>query len=312
MPEREGLITALAVGHVTHDRYGRALRAGGCAFYAARVFGALGAHARVATAVGHNFARSDELAGLSVSASRGGKTVTFVNHYAPDGTRVQYVEGWAPPVEPDQVCSRWLRSRVVFLAPVLGEVDLDLWRRAVRPDVLGIGIQGLVKTAGPHLFVGASARTVVPRPWYPESAQLEGVDAAFLSVEDLEGQPGLLTRLVRLVPVVVLTSGRNGCDVFVRRRVAHVDACPARAVDPTGAGDTFAAAFLFALAAGAETLRAARLGAAAAAIVVEGRASDRLDRVHRAFERAGLGRSFEDLKADEPHTAKNWAAGQGR
>jgi len=40
-------------------------------------------------------------------------------------------------------------------------------------------------------------------------------------------------------------------------------------VDPTGAGDTFAAGFVYGLARGDDPLRAARLGSAAASIVVE-------------------------------------------
>jgi sugar/nucleoside kinase (ribokinase family) len=57
-------------------------------------------------------------------------------------------------------------------------------------------------------------------------------------------------------------------------------------VDPTGAGDVFAAGYLFAIAGGAEPVEAARLGAAAASIVVEGVGGERLDRVGEAFERA--------------------------
>ena len=56
-------------------------------------------------------------------------------------------------------------------------------------------------------------------------------------------------------------------------------------MDPTGAGDVFAAAMLLALARGDDPVSAARLGAAAASIVVEGRGGETLARVGEAWER---------------------------
>ena len=56
-------------------------------------------------------------------------------------------------------------------------------------------------------------------------------------------------------------------------------------MDPTGAGDVFAAAFLLALARGDDPVDAARLGAAAASIVVEGRGGDALPRLGETWAR---------------------------
>jgi sugar/nucleoside kinase (ribokinase family) len=56
-------------------------------------------------------------------------------------------------------------------------------------------------------------------------------------------------------------------------------------LDPTGAGDVFAAAMLLALAAGQAPADAARLGAAAASIVVEGVGGEALGRIGEAWER---------------------------
>jgi sugar/nucleoside kinase (ribokinase family) len=61
---------------------------------------------------------------------------------------------------------------------------------------------------------------------------------------------------------------------------------PAREVDPTGAGDVFAAAFLTGMARGLDPVEAARLGAAAASIAVEGRATESLGRLADAPGRA--------------------------
>jgi len=70
----------------------------------------------------------------------------------------------------------------------------------------------------------------------------------------------------------------------VRGRTRRVGAHPAREVDPTGAGDAFAAAFLLALARGADPADAARLGAAAGSIAVEGEGADALPRLREEAE----------------------------
>src|SRR5690606_24497023 len=100
------------------------------------------------------------------------------------------------------------------------------------------------------------------------------------------GQGDLLDRLVAAVPLVVFTHGERGCELIARgRTAARVGVFPTREVDPTGAGDAFAAGFLLALARGAEPVDAARLGAAAASIVIEGRAGEALPRAGEAWER---------------------------
>jgi sugar/nucleoside kinase (ribokinase family) len=68
---------------------------------------------------------------------------------------------------------------------------------------------------------------------------------------------------------VVLTRGARGATIFTDASREHVPAAPAREVDPTGAGDVFAAAFLVAIHEGASPREAAELAAAAAACAVE-------------------------------------------
>jgi sugar/nucleoside kinase (ribokinase family) len=103
----------------------------------------------------------------------------------------------------------------------------------------------------------------------------------------MQGQGELLAVLCRLVPTVVLTRGRQGCYVIQGEESTRVGICaPAAEVDPCGAGDCFAAGFLFALARGDPPPAAARLGAACASIIIEGRAGETLGRMGEAFLRA--------------------------
>ncbi len=68
----------------------------------------------------------------------------------------------------------------------------------------------------------------------------------------------------------VVTRSEKGCVVIENGRVAPVPACPIRElVDTTGAGDLFAAGFLFGLVRGASLVAAGRLGALAASEVIQ-------------------------------------------
>lgn len=96
---------------------------------------------------------------------------------------------------------------------------------------------------------------------------------------DVSGDSDIETALVTLsarVPAVVVTLGAAGCLVITDGARQRVAAFPARAVDTTGAGDTFCGVFAATLAAevararldGAMLARAAEAGCAAAALAV--------------------------------------------
>jgi adenosine kinase len=70
--------------------------------------------------------------------------------------------------------------------------------------------------------------------------------------------------------LAVVTRSEKGCVVVTPNTTDTVPACPvSRVVDTTGAGDLFAAGFLFGLARGRDHVTAARLGALAAAEVIQ-------------------------------------------
>jgi sugar/nucleoside kinase (ribokinase family) len=277
----------LVVGHVTHDRLGDGAQArivaGGSAYYASRVYRSLGAKVTLATAVGHDFACEEVFAGLDVVAERDGRTTEFRNLYAEDGTRLQTIGGQAASVAPGEE-EREPFWDLVHLAPVLGEIDLAAWEHATRARMLGIGVQGWIKVASQ---TGPDGRCrVVPRPWAIEPEALRGIDMACLSDEDLVEQGDLLDRLRASVPIVALTHGPLGAELFDDSRVTQVGVHPTTTVDPTGAGDVFAAALMHEVARGSDPIVAARLAAATASIVIEAEGARALSRLDEAAGRA--------------------------
>jgi len=270
--------TVLLAGHVTLDRAALGMTPGGSAYYAARTYLGLGARVCVCTAAGSDFPR-DALAGTLADVAPAERTTRFANTYSPDGERTQLVEATAPPLLPERLPAAWRAPDLLHLAPVLAEVDMQAWRRAALPRFCAVGVQGWVRAVAPG--------GVVEQPrWEVSPQDLEGIDAACVSEEDLRGQGDLLDRLAAAVPVVALTKGARGCELLVRGRRSCVGTFPTREVDPTGAGDVFSAAFFLALAEGADAVAAARLGAAAASIVVEGVGGETLARIPEARARA--------------------------
>jgi 1D-myo-inositol 3-kinase len=268
----------LVCGHVTLDRYGDALLPGGSAYYAGQAYRALGARCAIATAAGADFPPA-ALEGLDADVAPAPATTRFANAYASDGQRTQWLEAVAPPLDAARLPAAWRAPDLLHLAPVIGEVDVRAFRATVKARVVGLGIQGNVRGR-------AADGTVVQPHWRFEPEALAGVDAACVGEDDLRGQGDLLDRLVAAVPIVAFTHGERGCELVVRGRTTWVGVHPARQVDPTGAGDVFAAGFLLGLARGEEPVEAARLGSAAASIVVEGRAGEALPRVGEAWVRA--------------------------
>jgi sugar/nucleoside kinase (ribokinase family) len=264
-------------GHVTLDVVAGARVPGGSAWYAARALAALGARPRLFTAAGADFPRA-ALAGIEAEVVPSPATTVFENAYGACGARTQRVLSAATPLDAARLPPAWRGPDVLHLAPVLGELDVGAFAAASGARLVGLGVQGLVRDVRPD---GA----VAPRPWEPEPAALAGVHAAVVGEDDVRGQRDLVARLAAAVPVVAFTHGARGCEVIVRGQTRVVGVHPAREVDPTGAGDVFAAALLLALARGEDPVDAARLGAAAASVVVEARGGDALDRVGEAWER---------------------------
>jgi sugar/nucleoside kinase (ribokinase family) len=79
-----------------------------------------------------------------------------------------------------------------------------------------------------------------------------------LSPEDLGGEESAIKEIADACPLLVVTDGAHGARVYTDGRMRLIPAPAVVEVDPTGAGDVFAAAFFAALDRGAETMHAAR------------------------------------------------------
>jgi bifunctional ADP-heptose synthase (sugar kinase/adenylyltransferase) len=284
-PETRRSPTALVVGHVTHDRFDQRVRAGGSAFYAAKTTRALGARARLVSTVGVDFERYEELRGLEMLLTVRDRTTTFENSYEAGRPRIQRVGAVGAAVTPRSLPPEWRKADVLFLAPVIGEVDVPNWLDTIDAPIVGLGLQGVLKGPGER---NGSSRSIVPRPFELADEVLARVTVAFLSDEDVVelASLDLLDRLRRVVPTVVLTEGARGSRLWTRSGTYRVGTFPVVSRDPTGAGDVYAAAFLVAMSEGARPGDAALLASAAASVVIEEEGGIALERLGNCRERA--------------------------
>ncbi|MEZ5763245.1 MAG: adenosine kinase [Xanthobacteraceae bacterium] len=95
-------------------------------------------------------------------------------------------------------------------------------------------------------------------------------EAELISLYETADFDAALTQFRQDVGLGVVTRSEKGCVVATKDGVASVPAFPIdKLVDTTGAGDLFAAGFLFGLVRGMEPKRAAQLGALAAAEIIQ-------------------------------------------
>ena len=100
------------------------------------------------------------------------------------------------------------------------------------------------------------------------------VDVLVLSLEDIDNNLERLEPFFKHVPMVVLTEYRDGSTLYQRgedgrMHETKIPPRPAKEVDPTGAGDIFATAFMIRLQETGDPMQAARFANITASFGVE-------------------------------------------
>jgi len=252
------MIHFAAVGHVTNDRLETGLFPGGAALYAALTAAQLHAKPKILTSCGPDFTglsltRSCDVE-LQIAPSE--HTTCFEEHYR-GGVRMARLVRRASSLR-DPLPN----ADVVFVCPVIGEIGLPA---LVAPPgaLLAAGLQGWTRRIDEDGWISPCA---LENPDY-----FSGCHALFCSDEDFGPFLDCAVRDLReLVDLLIVTQGRRGAVLYEKGEIRAIRPCPAREVDPTGAGDVFAATFLLAIAAGAFPIDAAERASCAAAISIEG------------------------------------------
>lgn len=296
-PARDETPDALVIGHITRDLISDAgegatvgdgaaggaggagepgWRLGGSALYAALTLARLGMRVAALTSAptALHSALEEALPGVALAVVPCEEATTFQNRYLSEGRR-QYLRGRGGFLTPEALPDAWRAAPLALMAPVAGELRLGEMAGALTPGgMVGATPQGWLRRWD------ADGR-VAPLPLEESRAlRLEAAQALILSREDLVGPGADETALARAdealaawaqrSPLVVVTRGASGADLWRAEQVERFPGYPAREVDPTGAGDVFAATFLYGLTTLGDPARAMVLANRVAAMSVEG------------------------------------------
>jgi hypothetical protein len=227
----------LIIGLVTKDIIPGGERRGGTAAYAGLTALAWGARTALVTSCSPACDLS-ALDGILIRKVPSGRETIFENLYR-DGKREQWIRSVAESLGPVHIPKPWFLPSIVHLAPVAGEVQpglLDLFPRSLRC----VTLQGWMRVIDAD---GKVRHTVKPEAEQAARA----ADAAVFSLDDVDGDVTEAERLARMCPVTALTDGAQGCRVFWKGDVQAFRAPSQPEIDPTGAGDIFAAVFFLRL-----------------------------------------------------------------
>jgi len=268
-------IDFLVIGHITHDRAPEGFRLGGTVSFAAVTALRLGLRPGIITRGSAEGLQDGEeraggcrlvtpaggpLAGVPICRLPAPVSTTFVNVYQ-QGHRTQFIESRADPVTPDTLPAEWAAPPIVLLGPIAREVPPE-WTALFPAALLGVTPQGWLRTWD-------ETGRVRPSRWDNAAAFLERADAVILSREDVGGDEGYIAELAGQTRLLVVTDGWHGATVYRAGTPHLIPPRPTVEVDPTGAGDVFAAAFLIRLRETGDPLVAARFANVVASMSVE-------------------------------------------
>lgn len=265
----------LTIGHLTHDLTPDGFRLGGTVSFSAVTARRLGWTAGVLTrgtldglspkswADGPGNATGlpgTALEGVEIHLLPSPVTTTFTNIYR-DGQRTQVVTAIADPITPEQLPQAWAQAPVVLLGPLVREVPAA-WMDAFPGALIAITPQGWMRAWDDRGHVR-------PTRWEAAAEFLARADAVILSREDVGGDEAYLAELAQQARLLVVTDGWHGATVYQHDSRMRIPPRPTTEVEPTGAGDVFAAAFIIRLAETGDPFIAARFANVVASMSIE-------------------------------------------
>ena len=228
-------IDYLLIGHLACDRTPTGLRLGGSVAYAALTARALGLRPGIVTAWGGEIPL-DDLGNTPITFAPTERSTVFENIETPAGRR-QRLHNRATPLRWEHIPPAWRYAPLVHLAPIAAEVSPMLAQRFPNALVCATP-QGWMRRWD------AEGR-VSPAPWEEAERALPHLSAVTLSREDLggAGTPPWAQR----AEILAITAGSDPVTVHWGAEKRRFTPPTNEVVDPTGAGDIFAAAFFIAL-----------------------------------------------------------------
>lgn len=226
-------IDYLLIGHITHDLKNGSYTPGGTVTFSGITAKALGYRVGIVTSLPDECDYS-YLDGIQVHRIPAAQPTTFKNIQTDKG-REQLAFAKAEILDYPMIPLEWRDTPIVHLGPVLQEVDLGLLEQFPKSFV-GVTPQGWLRNV-------EDDNRVTYLPWTDNLDALSLTDATIISVEDVRGDEDAIEAFAQVNKVLVVTEGYNGARLYWNGDVRSFTAPKVTQVDPTGAGDIFAASF---------------------------------------------------------------------
>ena len=227
----------LVIGHITQDITPSGNKIGGTVSFSGLTAASFGKKVGIVTSCAYDLDISP-VNQLEAAIRYCDRTTTFENIQTPNG-RIQRLHQRADELDLSSIPEAWRNAPIVHLGPLAREVAPTLVH-AFPNSMVCVTPQGWLRdwdTSG-KVRVGA---------WPEASYVLEGAEAAVLSLEDVGGDESLIEEMMSSVRVMAVTEGAIGARVFWNGDLRWFTPPVIEEVDPTGAGDIFAAAFFILL-----------------------------------------------------------------
>jgi sugar/nucleoside kinase (ribokinase family) len=231
-PDRQYLL----VGNVTKDLLpDNTFITGGTVTYASVIARNLGWKPTIVTSAGADFTPPAYLAEVDWRILPSPETLTFRNEYDSAGNRRQTIGPIGQPIPPEGIPADCRTAPLVHFCPLGQELEPAI--TTLFPDAM------LVATPQGWLRKWDEAGLVSLGDWVSSNEILPNLHIAVISLEDVEGEWSIAEWWAAQLPILIVTLGDEGAAILHRGRRDIVPPRPAQPVDPTGAGDVFAAAF---------------------------------------------------------------------
>jgi sugar/nucleoside kinase (ribokinase family) len=231
-------IDTLLIGHSTADLVKGERVLGGTVSYAAPIVHLFGHRVGVLTSAAEDETLLESLRSVAeLQIYPAEKTTTFENIYR-EGGRVQVVHGVAAPLTYEMLPVDWREATLVHLAPLVNEVDFAFASAFPNATVL-LTPQGYMRQWGDDGHVKF-------KPFLDEGV-LKHINILVLSKQDIAEAPELEYEFPKYTEHVVVTDGEHGGNYYHKGEVHRYKPYPVTEIDPTGAGDVFAASLLSSL-----------------------------------------------------------------
>ncbi|MCG3207072.1 MAG: Sulfofructose kinase [Anaerolineae bacterium] len=228
--------TYVLVGHVTKDLHQNGnFSIGGTVTYATAVVKKLDWRPVVITTAAPDFEPIPFLRDVKWHVLPSPATTTFRNVYNQHGHRQQTVGPVAAPIRAADIPASCRQASLIHLCPLTQELEPDI--------ATAFGDARLTATPQGWLRQWDEQGRVSLGNWHHVDQLLPKLHTTVISIEDVEQDWSIAEDWASRANILVVTQGESGCTIFAQGDRISVPPRPAQPVDPTGAGDVFAAAF---------------------------------------------------------------------